>query len=346
MVGLYSSFLADSALSCDGSRADKKIVIAHRGASGYLPEHTIAAKAMAYAMGADYVEQDLVMTRDDRIIVLHDHHLDQVTNVRDVFPDRVRQDGKYYVIDFTFAELEELAVIERFEMSDGQQVPVFAGRFPLGKSKFRIHTFAEEIELVQGLNKSSGKDIGIYPEIKSADFHMQEGKDISRAVLKVLKTYGYIKKSDKVYLQSFEARELKRIHDELLPEMGMDIKLVQLLWPPDDSEWIKKKGSMGEIAAYADGIGPEMSLVISKESIVGNIQATGLVASAHSAGLVVHPYTFRVESAEIPAYAKNYTDLLNIFLFQIGVDGVFTDFPDITVNFLAGCGNQLLGNKK
>jgi len=335
MIGLYSSFLADSALSCDGNRDDGKIVIAHRGASGYLPEHTIAAKAMAYAMGADYVEQDLVMTRDDRIIVLHDHHLDQVTNVRDVFPDRARKDGKYYVIDFTFAELEKLSVIERFEMSGGRQVPVFKDRFPLGKSKFRIHTFEEEIELVQGLNKSTGKDIGIYPEIKSADFHMQEGKDISRAVLKVLKTYGYTKKSDKVYLQSFEARELRRIHDDLLPEMDMDIKLVQLLWPADDSEWIKKKDSLKEIATYADGIGPEMSMVISKESIVGNIQATGLVSDAHSAGLVVHPYTFRVESTEIPAYAKNYTDLLKIFLFQIGVDGLFTDFPDKTVNFLA-----------
>ncbi len=334
MIGLCSGCLANSALSCDDSRGDKKIVIAHRGASGYLPEHTIAAKAMAYAMGADYVEQDLVMTRDGRIIVLHDHHLDQVTNVRDVFPDRARKDGKYYVIDFTFAELEKLSVIERFEMSGGRQVPVFENRFPLGKSKFRIHTFEEEIELVQGLNKSTGKDIGIYPEIKSADFHLQEGKDISRAVLKILKTYGYTKKSDKVYLQSFEARELRRIHDDLLPEMDMDIKLVQLLWPPDDSEWIKKKGSIKEIATYADGIGPEMSMVIGKESILGNIQATGLVAAAHSAGLVVHPYTFRMESTEIPVYAKSYTDLLNVFLFQIGVDGLFTDFPDKTVNFL------------
>lgn len=333
-IGLCSGFLANSALSHGADLSDKKIVIAHRGASGYLPEHTIAAKAMAYAMGADYVEQDLVMTRDDRIIVLHDHHLDQVTNVRDVFPDRARKDGKYYVIDFTLAELEKLSVIERFEVSDGQHTPVFKDRFPLEESKFKIHTFEEEIELVQGLNKSMGRDIGIYPEIKSADFHRQEGKDISRAVLKILKAYGYTKKTDKIYLQSFEPPELKRIHDDLLPEMGMDIKLVQLLWPADDGEWIKKKGSIKEIAEYADGIGPKMSMIISEESVVGNIQTTGLVSRAHAAGLVVHPYTFRVENTEIPAYAENYTDLLHIFLFQFGVDGVFTDFTDRTVDFL------------
>ncbi len=334
MIGFCSIFLINSALSYGGNQDDKKIVVAHRGASGYLPEHTIAAKAMAYGMGADYVEQDLVMTRDNRIIVLHDHHLDQVTNVRDIFPDRARKDGKYYVIDFTLSELSELSIIERFGMVDGQQVPYFKDRFPLRKSKFKIHTFEDEIELVKGLNKSTGKNIGIYPEIKSAAFHMQEGKDISRAVLKILKTYGYTNKADKVYLQSFEPLELKRIHDELLPEMAMDIKLVQLLWPADDGEWVKKSGAMAAVAKYADGIGPKMSMIISTESVVGDIKATGLVSRAHAAGLEVHPYTFRFEPDEIPAYAENYTDLLNIFLFQIGVDGVFTDFTDKTVQFL------------
>lgn len=89
-----------------------KLVIAHRGASGYLPEHTIAAKAMAYAQGADFIEQDLVMSKDDHVIVLHDHHLETVTDVRDVFPGRARADGRYYVIDFTLAELRQLARVK------------------------------------------------------------------------------------------------------------------------------------------------------------------------------------------------------------------------------------------
>jgi len=133
-----------------------KLVIAHRGASGYLPEHTLAAKAMAYAQGAHFIEQDLVMTQDDQVVVLHDHHLDTVTNVRDVFPNRARADGRYYVIDFTLAELRKLAVIERFKQSDGTKTAVFERRFPLEKSSFRISTFAEEIELIQGLNQSTG----------------------------------------------------------------------------------------------------------------------------------------------------------------------------------------------
>ena len=152
----------------------KKLVIAHRGASGYLPEHTLAAKAMAHAQLADYIEQDLVMTRDDRVIVLHDHHLDQVTNVRDVFAERHRDDGRYYVVDFTLEEIRSLSVYERFDFEDGTALPVFADRFPVGVSRFRIHTFEEEIELIQGLNISTGRSVGIYPEIKSPGFHQEE----------------------------------------------------------------------------------------------------------------------------------------------------------------------------
>jgi len=333
MIGLLGSGLsASSALSYGGNQPDSKIVIAHRGASGYLPEHTLAGKAMAYAMGADYVEQDLVMTRDNRLVVLHDIILDHVTNVRDIFPNRARKDGKFYVVDFTLAELKKLSVIERFNLIGGKPVPVFKDRFPLGKSTFRIHTFEKEIELVQGLNEATGKNVGIYPEIKNVAFHNTEGKDVSRAVLKILKAYGYTQKSDKIYLQSFNAKELKRVHDVLLPEMGMDVKLILLLWPPDDGEWVKKPGSMKKVARYADGIGPDKSMLISGKSTIDHIMATDLASRAHAAGLEIHPYTFRTE--QIPPYAKNYTDLLNIFLFQIGVDGVFTDFTDKAVAVL------------
>ena len=101
-----------------GRGVSEKIVIAHRGASGYLPEHTLASKAMAYAQGVDFIEQDLVMTADDEIIVLHDHLLDTVSNVREIYPDRARADGSYYVVDFTLDEIRRLAVYERFEFSD------------------------------------------------------------------------------------------------------------------------------------------------------------------------------------------------------------------------------------
>ncbi len=309
-----------------------KLVIAHRGASGYLPEHTLPAKAMAYAQGAQFIEQDLVMTQDDQVVVLHDHHLDTVTNVRDVFPGRARADGRYYVIDFTLAELRQLAVIERFEPSDGQKTAVFEQRFPLEKSSFRISTFAEEIELIQGLNQSTGRSVGIYPEIKSPVFHRGEGKDISAAVLRILKIYGYGEWPDLVFLQSFDPYELQRIRSELLPAMSMTVPLVQLLGTEPEFRAALTPEGMRMVASYADGIGPSMHLIVAPGSVAGDLKVTELVELAHELGLVVHPYTFRRDL--LPAYAADYGELLGIFLDDIGVDGVFTDFPDLTVEYI------------
>ncbi len=309
-----------------------KLVIAHRGASGYLPEHTIAAKAMAYAQGADYIEQDLVMTRDGEVVVLHDHHLDTVSNVRDVFPDRARADGRFYVIDFTLSELRQLAVSERFQMDSDHQSAVFEDRFPLGQSSFGISTFAEEIELVHGLNKSTGRSVGIYPEIKSPAFHREEEKDISMAVLEVLREYGYSTMQDKVFLQCFDPFELQRIHDELLPAMNMAVPLVQLLGTGPEFEPLLTEQGLQRVAAYADGIGPSMFLIIKPDSVATGLQGTDLVERAHGLGLIVHPYTFRRD--QLPAFVEDFDELLQIYLDDMDVDGVFTDFPDLTVTFL------------
>ncbi|GHB73142.1 glycerophosphodiester phosphodiesterase [Psychrosphaera saromensis] len=325
-----------------------KLVIAHRGASGYLPEHSIAAKAMAHAMNADYIEQDVVMSKDNQLLILHDHYLDRVTNVATVFPNRKRQDGRYYAIDFTLTEIRTLKMTEGFSVDEsGQQKAGFPERFPLWKSTFAVHTLAEEIELIQGLNKSTGKNIGIYVEIKSPAFHLHEGKDISKAVLKELKRYGYDKTNDKVFLQSFDAIDLQRIKKQLLPELNMQIKLVQLIAMTDWQEtliyqqdstsvynydWMLQPSSMQKIATYADGIGPWKPMLVDSKS--KPVKSNGLLEAAHKAGLVVHPYTFRADSGRIPEYAQDFDDLLKIFYFDIGVDGVFTDFPDKAVQFL------------
>lgn len=309
-----------------------KLVIAHRGASGYLPEHTLAATAMAYAQGADFIEQDLVMTRDDQVVVLHDHYLDTVTDVADVFPGRARSDGRFYVIDFTLAELRQLAVSERFRLKGADKVAVYGQRFPLEKSSFQINTFAEEIELIQGLNKSTGRSVGIYPEIKSPAFHRGEGKDISAAVLEVLKSYGYNEQQDKVFLQCFDPYELQRIHGELLPSLNMTVPLVQLLGTGPEFKAALTSEGMKAVASYADGIGPSMQLIVKPHSTAKDVQTSNLVPLAHELGLVVHPYTFRRD--QLPGYAADYDQLLEIFLNDIGVDGVFTDFPDLTVEYI------------
>ncbi|MCL4148216.1 UNVERIFIED_CONTAM: hypothetical protein GTU68_034137, partial [Idotea baltica] len=166
----------------------KVIVIAHRGASGYLPEHTLEAKALAYGMGADYLEQDVVLTKDDIPVVMHDIHLDEVTDVRIKFPERHRKDGRYYAIDFTLAEIKQLHVSERFNHKTLK--PVFPHRFSSPLDVFKISTLAEEIQFIQGLNNSTGKDVGIYPELKAPAFHHEHDKDLAAIVLQVLAEHG------------------------------------------------------------------------------------------------------------------------------------------------------------
>jgi len=324
----------------------KKIVIAHRGASGYLPEHSMEAKAMAHAMEADYIEQDVVMTKDDQLVVLHDVFLDRTTNVAHVFPERIRDDGHFYVIDFTLNEIQSLQMTEAFTE---QELPIYPARFPLWQSHFQVHTLAQEIELIQGLNKSRSKNIGIYPEIKKPAFHRQEGKDISSALLSVLKQYGYTQKSDAIYLQCFDPIELQRIHDTLFKQFDMQLNIIQLLaetqWQETchysngkainyDYDWMFESGAMQHIKQYADGIGPWYPQIIESHSTQAQLLLTPLVAEAHHCGLQVHPYTFRKDAGELPDYAKDFETLLTLFYFKADVDGLFTDFPDIAIALL------------
>ena len=353
-----SAFADDAALrSVDPSHGTDRVVVAHRGASGYLPEHTLAAKSMAYAQGADFLEQDVVMTKDDKLVVLHDRFLDRVTDVADVFPERAREDGRYYAIDFTLEELRKLSFSEGFTVDDGKKVADYPERFPLGKSHFGLHTLSEEIEMIQGLNHSTGRDVGLYVEVKAPWFHQSEGKEVSKAVLETLKHYGYVDHDDNAIVQVFDPRGLKRIHDELQPELGMDLRLVQLMgetsWDmtfqpgtdgklePYSYDWMYQKGAMERIAGYADGVGPWKPMVIEDSSTKGNIKVTELVDKAHDAGLVVMPYTFRLDEGRIPAWANDYDDMLRVFFEEAGVDGIFTDYPDRAVQWLKQNGDAL-----
>lgn len=296
-----------------------KIVIAHRGASGYLPEHTLASKAMAYAMNVDYIEQDIVLSKDAVPVVIHDIHLETVTDVAVIFPNRNRNDGRYYVIDFTFEELKQLKVSERFNPTTNEAV--YSNRFPLNTSTFKLHSLQEEIELIQGLNKSTGKNIGIYPEIKEPAFHKKEGKDISKIVLDILSNYGYKTKKDNCILQCFDAGELKRIRYEFKSELF----LVQLLEFEEDEERLE------EFSQYADGIGPWYKQIIKGKDKKGKWQISKLVSNAHDYNLKVHAYTFRADQL---GDFKTFEELLNVALYEANIDGVFTDFPDKAVNFI------------
>jgi len=320
-------------LSNGPAGAVDKRIIAHRGASGYLPEHTLAAKAMAYGLGADFIEQDVVLTRDNVPIVLHDIHLDTTTDVAERFAGRKREDGRYYAIDFSLAEIRTLRVHERVDQQTGK--PAFAGRFPQGKSAFGIATLSEEIELIQGLNRSTGRDVGIFPEIKAPEFHHAEGRDLARIVVDLLAAYGYREKSDKVIIQCFDWAETKRIRSEL----GYQGRLAQLLgenrWeisPATDYDVLKTPAGLAEIARVADGIGPWINQIVTGRAADGTFELTSLVADAKAAGLTVYPYTARADA--LPKWAGDMDDVLTAILLQAGADGVFTDFTDKAVEFL------------
>ena len=272
-----------------------KIVIAHRGASGYVPEHTMESKAMAHAMNADYIEQDVVLSKDGIPIVIHDIYLEEVTDVELVYPERSREDGRFYVIDFNLDELTKLSVHERIDLSTKNAV--FPNRYPLKKGNFRLHTLEEEIELIQGMNKSTGKNIGIYPEIKNPGFHRKHGKDISQIVLQVLTKNGYSKKSDACVLQCFDAKELQRIRQEL----GCDLFLTQLLEFPQSLDDLEKYTS------YADAIGPSIEQLIMKSVGKSLQEKKEFIQRAHKLNLKVHAYTFRQD--EHPNF-ENFEDLL------------------------------------
>ena len=283
----------------------RMIVIAHRGASGYLPEHTLPAYAVAHGMGADYIEPDLVMTSDGHFICLHDIHLEATTNVEEVFPDRAREDGRWYAADFTVEEIGRLEAVERLD-----------GRFPKGVGHFRVPTFAEMIELVQGMNQSSGENVGIYPELKAPAWHRAEGLAMEEALLDVLDRYGYREPGAPVFVQSFEPESLKRLR-------ALGSKLPQVLLMAEVERYrrfLSPEGIAG-ITDFADGIGPAKTMIERQRDLVG---------WAQEAGLLVHPYTFRAD--QTPDRYGSLTEEVRSHLFGFGVNGVFTDHPDVVRN--------------
>ena len=318
------------------STQDRPIVIAHRGASGYLPEHTLEAKALAHGMGADYLEQDVVLSRDGIPLVLHDLYLETVSDVAARYPDRARGDGHWYAIDLTCEELSTLRVHERLDLRTGRRA--FPDRSPdlgpEGQSPFRLHSLDQELTLIRGLNRSTGREAGIYLELKEPAWHEGQGQDLVAAVLGVLEHHGYLEAGQRIFLQCFEPGTLRRVHG-LLPQ----VRLIQLIgepdwWPrpPADFAAMRTPAGLAEVSRYAAGIGPWIGHLLSGMASEGRPGFTELVDQAHQAGLLVHPYTLRRDS--LPEGFATFDALLGSLL-KLGVDGIFTDFPDLAVRYLA-----------
>ena len=306
----------------------RPLIIAHRGASGYLPEHTLAAKALAYGQGADFLEQDVVLSKDGVPVIFHDTHIDTTTDVAKKFPGRQRADGRFYALDFSVAELKQLNVTERFNPKTGKAA--FPKRFPVGVGSFQVVTLEEEIQFIQALNRSTRRNVGLYPELKAPAWHRKEGRDLSATVLPLLRKYGYDAKDSACYLQCFEYAEIKRLRGEL----GWSGKLIMLLGgkgkgPGEtDFTYLQTDAGLAELAQLVDGIGPPISSYVAGKTPAER-QVTDLAARARKAGLKSHPYTLRAD--ELPKCVTSVDELLSALFTEAKVDGLFTDFPDLCI---------------
>ncbi len=322
------------------------LVIGHRGASGYRPEHTLASYELAARMGADFIEPDLVSTSDGVLVARHEPEIGGTTDVADHtgFADRETTktiDGVEYtgwfIEDFTLAELKTLRAKERIP-AVRQENTIYDGRF-------EIPTFTEVLELRESLSAELGREIGVYPETKHPTYFQGLDLALEPALVKALDDAGLNDADAPVFVQSFETANLRALSGEL------EVPLVQLLdseGSPADFvaagdprtylDLITTDGLAG-IAEYAAGIGPFKNMVITRDAAGALAAPTTLVDDAHAAGLLVHPYTFRNENQFLPAgfrTAGGDTDYGDAFaeytaFFDAGVDGLFSDNPDTAV---------------
>lgn len=329
--------LAALGLGMPALAADGPLVIAHRGASGERPEHTLAAYERGIDQGADYIEPDLVVTKDGVLVARHENEISGTTDVasREEFASRQRSktiDGVlvtgWFAEDFTLAELRTLRARERLPGVRPQNV-----RYD---GLWQVPTLEEVVKLVRAKEAETGRRIGIYPELKHPHFLLQtEGIDTVDLLLLELKRIG-VTPDDPVYIQSFEIAPLKR-----LKQRG-GFRLVQLVatdgGPADEpaltyAEMLSPSG-LEAMAAYADAVGADMRLVIG-----GDGKPTALVANALAAGLDVHAWTLRKENAFLPPSlhksggeaARGCMETLFGMLADAGVTGVFTDDPALAV---------------
>jgi glycerophosphoryl diester phosphodiesterase len=323
------------------------IVIAHRGASGYRPEHTLASYALGARLGADYVEPDLVATKDGVLVARHENEISGTTDVatRPEFAARRTTkvvDGAaltgWFTEDFTLAELRTLRARER--------IPELRQRNTIYDGRFKVPTFQEVIDLTRRLSRELHRRIGIYPETKHPTYFRSIGLPLEERLVSILRRNRLNRRKAPVFVQSFETGNLK------LLRRALRVRLVQLLGGPAGRPYdftvtgdprtygdLATPAGLRETAAYADGIGPPKESIVPRDANGRSLPPTSLVTDAHAAGLLVHPYTFRNENAFLPLELRSGPDPAaygNALLeyqqfFGLGVDGVFSDNPDTAV---------------
>ncbi|MEO5771042.1 MAG: glycerophosphodiester phosphodiesterase [Burkholderiaceae bacterium] len=347
----------------------RPLVIGHRGAAGHLPEHTLESYALAIELGADYIEPDLVATKDGVLIARHEPNMIATTNVKDLPQFASRRSTKkvdgvdevgFFASDFTLAEIRQLRAVQ----AAGERDQGFNGRFS-------IPTLDEVIQLAKRKGNEEGRVIGIYPETKHPTYHQQLGLPLEDRLLSVLQRHGWNHRSAPVFIQSFETANLKYLRSKT------SVRLVQLVDADDVApngtityaapfdrpyDWavagragtfadLVTPQGLAEVRTYADGIGPWKPYLISAacikivagacadnngDGLVNEadrklLAPSAVVANAHALGLVVHPFTFRSEQRRLASDYRGNPVNEYLAFYELGVDGLFTDFADSAV---------------
>ncbi|MGI8594554.1 MAG: glycerophosphodiester phosphodiesterase [Solirubrobacteraceae bacterium] len=326
------------------SLSGEPLVIGHRGASGYRPEHTLAAYELAARMGADYVEPDLVSTKDGVLVARHENEISGTTDVaaRPEFESRKATkviDGVsvtgWFTEDFTLAELRTLRAKER--------IPQLRQRNTIYDGRYKVPTFEEVIRLTRRLSGELGRPIGIYPETKHPTYFRSIGLPLEDPLVEVLRDHGLDRRGSKVFVQSFETANLIAL------DRRIDTKLVQLLGARTSQPFdlvgtgdsrtygdLATRRGLRSISSYADGVGPSKDYIVPRDRAGNSQPATSFVDDAHDAGLLVHPYTFRNENNFLPLELRQgadpvaYGNALAEYeqFYRLEVDGLFSDNPD------------------
>ncbi|CAN5160570.1 glycerophosphodiester phosphodiesterase [soil metagenome] len=329
----------------EGADTDGPVVIGHRGAAGYRPEHTLASYRLAIDLGADYIEPDVVSTRDGVLVARHDNEISTTTDVErhPEFSDRrttkVVDGGEltgWFTEDFTYAELRTLRATER--------IPGLRPDNAAFNGLERVPTLRQVVDLARR------RGVGVYPETKHPTYFDGLGLSLEEPLVDTLHRGGYRGPDAPAFIQSFEVgnlRDLDRMTDlplvQLLGDEGQPYDLAAAGDPRTYADLATPQG-LARVAAYADGIGPSKSLVVPVDAAGRLGEPTSLVDDAHDAGLVVHPYTFRNENYYLPedfrlgdpdhpGYLGATGDAAAEYrlYYRLGVDGVFSDYPDTAV---------------
>lgn len=353
-VALVSLLISSSAFA--------QIVIGHRGASGYRPEHTLASYELAIDLGADFIEPDLVSTRDGALVARHENAIaivhpvtgavtEATTDVMDRPEFASRKTTKiidgvsvlgWFTEDFTLAELKTLRAKERLPQLRPQNTAY--------DGLFEVPTLQEVIDLAKRKSRQLGRTIGIYPETKHPSYFQSIGLALEEPLVTVLEANGYNKKKDAVYIQSFEVANLQKLSRmtkvsiaQLINNSGKPWDFVVSGDPRTYADMTTPDG-LRAISKYADGIGANKNLIVPRDSANRLLPPTSLIADAHKAGLIVHAWTFRSENNFLPVgfrsgdpsapdYLRQYGDYAAEYelFYSLGLDGVFSDQPDHAV---------------